>query len=188
MKHSVMSCCTCEAYVLPPAQVKRKAIGEDVAAWLEDGDLLTRLGGAAEACAAAARGLLTAGAKSFTHTLVALERYQAVLQSLLTRAGPEVRVFLPSLSKTSSAVSRNAIKAVLQSLLSRTGPEVRGLELCSRYEVKLRYKTEVPRMQCSRCSRAGPEVRVSRPCSRLVSSLCCNLKRSEAVLQSPHGI
>ncbi len=36
------------------------------------------------------RGLLVAGSKSFTHTLVALERYQALLQTLLELAGPQV--------------------------------------------------------------------------------------------------
>lgn len=40
------------------------------------------------------RGLLTAGGKSFTHTVVALERYVVALQSLLVQAGPEVRLCL----------------------------------------------------------------------------------------------
>jgi hypothetical protein len=71
-------------------QVKRKTLDEDMAAYLEDGDLTERLGGPAAACATGLRGLLVAGGKSFTHTLVALERYLRVLQSLLAKAGAEV--------------------------------------------------------------------------------------------------
>jgi hypothetical protein len=71
-------------------QVKRKTPDEDVAAYLEDGDLTERLGGPAAACATGLRGLLVAGGRSFTHTLVALERYLRVLQSLLAKAGAEV--------------------------------------------------------------------------------------------------
>lgn len=76
--------------VVSSAQVKRKTLDEDMAAYLEDGDLVERLGGPAAACATGLRGLLVAGGKSFTHTLVALERYLRVLQSLLAKAGAEV--------------------------------------------------------------------------------------------------
>lgn len=63
---------------------------EALRAWVEGGDLVAAVGGPAGACATVARALLVAGSKSFTHTVIALERYQPLLEHLLQEAGGEV--------------------------------------------------------------------------------------------------
>lgn len=71
-------------------QIKGKVGHEALRAWIEGGDLVAAVGGPAGACATVARALLVAGSKSFTHTVIALERYQPLLEHLLQEAGAEV--------------------------------------------------------------------------------------------------
>lgn len=66
---------------------------------MEDGDLVGALGGPVGAVACVARAIFVAGGKSFTHTVIALERYLPLLQHFLETAGSEV-----GLSPTSSAL------------------------------------------------------------------------------------
>ena len=69
--------------------VKKKASAEEVLRWVSEGGLQEELGGGCGVLAMVLRTLLVAGAKSFTHTLIALERYSEALTALLARAGDE---------------------------------------------------------------------------------------------------
>lgn len=71
-------------------KVRRKEAAPSLLAWAEEPALAAELGGPAGVAACVLRALLVAGAKSFTHMLIALERYQAALVLLLAAAGPEV--------------------------------------------------------------------------------------------------
>ncbi len=77
------------------AQVKEKQTAPELLAWARGPGLAAELGDAAGAAAALLRALLVAGAKSFTHMLIALERYHDALAPLLAEAGPEARARPP---------------------------------------------------------------------------------------------
>jgi hypothetical protein len=76
-------------------QVKEKQTAPELLAWARGPGPAAELGGAAGAAAALLRALLVAGAKSFTHMLIALERYHDALAPLLAEAGPEARPATP---------------------------------------------------------------------------------------------
>lgn len=64
--------------------------------WIAAKDLEEQLGGKVGVLRMVVRGLLVAGSKSFTHMLIALERYDSLLTSLLEDAGERVRLaFFP---------------------------------------------------------------------------------------------
>lgn len=140
------------------SQVKRKTLVEDVIAWFEGGDLVDRLGGPAAACAAATRGLLVAGGKSFTHTLVALERYQGLLHTLLERAGTEVRAAQGFLSFSRVARTRwwgvgmAPLYACAVDFVVRGGQGRCGLRPCGHCL-----------MSCCVCLSHGVEIAISKP-------------------------
>lgn len=70
-------------------KIKAKDDHDSLKHWMEDGELVDALGGPAGAVACVARAILVAGGKSFTHTVIALERYIPLLQHFLEAAGPE---------------------------------------------------------------------------------------------------
>lgn len=70
-------------------QVRGKKTAEEVRAWVEEQALSQQLGGVPGVLRALVRGLLVAGSKSFTHMLIALERYEALLTPLLAEAGDQ---------------------------------------------------------------------------------------------------
>lgn len=84
-------------------------MGEGVLEWVEEEGLRQELGGPLGVLRMLLRGYLTAGAKSFTHMITALERYCATLHALLHETGHEVRG--PSVrvcSRTSSTIPCSA--------------------------------------------------------------------------------
>ena len=69
--------------------MRSKTPAEGIESWAEEEGLQAALGGTAGALRAWARCLLVAGAKSYSHMSVALERYYGPLQALTARAGEE---------------------------------------------------------------------------------------------------
>ncbi|KAK9846278.1 hypothetical protein WJX81_000837 [Elliptochloris bilobata] len=69
--------------------VRRKEPAPALLTWAKQPALAGELGGAAGIVACVLRALLVAGAKSFTHMLIMLERYHAALEALLVAAGPQ---------------------------------------------------------------------------------------------------
>ncbi|KAL4428043.1 hypothetical protein ABPG75_002132 [Micractinium tetrahymenae] len=69
--------------------VRAKATPEDIDAWRAEQGLEGRLGGALGVLRCWARCLLVAGAKSYTHMVIALERYYGPLKNAVDAAGPE---------------------------------------------------------------------------------------------------
>jgi MIF4G like len=70
--------------------VRRKVVVEGAINWANEDAVRGDLGGARGVLAAVFRALLTAGSKSFTHMITAIERYEALLRLLLQETGPEV--------------------------------------------------------------------------------------------------
>ena len=70
-------------------QVKQKKTAEQVENWMSESGMKQELGSATALVRASLAGLLTAGSKSFTHMLLALERYDDLLIHLLDDAKDE---------------------------------------------------------------------------------------------------
>lgn len=77
------------SYIVSLKQVTARKNAEEALAWLEAESISDELGGRCGALRAILRGLMTAGSKSFTHMLIALERYDTVLTTLLKDAGQQ---------------------------------------------------------------------------------------------------
>lgn len=72
------------------AQVKAKKDAEELLEWVRTSTMEEELLGKVGVLRAAMRGLMVAGSKSFTHMLIALERYDSLLTALLQDAGERV--------------------------------------------------------------------------------------------------
>ena len=70
--------------------MRSKKTPEEVLQWAADNKLEEDLGGKVGLLKMVLRGLLVAGSKSFTHMLIALERYDDLLTSLLAQTGEKV--------------------------------------------------------------------------------------------------
>ena len=70
--------------------MRDKRTPEQVLQWAEDKKLEVELAGKIGFLKVALRGLLIAGAKSFTHMVIALERYDDLLTNLLSQTREEV--------------------------------------------------------------------------------------------------
>lgn len=71
------------------AMVRRKVPSEGILEWIVEQQLRAELGGVCGLVEMVLRTLLVAGSKSFTHTLIALERYVDVLGQLIDESGEE---------------------------------------------------------------------------------------------------
>lgn len=70
--------------------MKQKRNSEECLQWIENSEIEKELGSKVGVLRAIVVGLLTAGSKSFTHMLIALERYDNLLNSLVEATGHEV--------------------------------------------------------------------------------------------------
>lgn len=70
--------------------MRDKRTPEEVFQWAKDKKLEDELDGKLGFLRIALRGLLIAGSKSFTHMLIALERYDDLLTNLLSQTGEQV--------------------------------------------------------------------------------------------------
>ena len=75
--------------MLGRGQVRLKTPSNAMLAWMREGEQ-EQLQSAKGRLHIAAKTILTAGAKSLTHTSTYVERYQALLRELLADVGPEV--------------------------------------------------------------------------------------------------
>ena len=73
------------------AQVKEKKSTEEALQWVAQHGLEEELGGPIGVLRMVLRALMVAGAKSFTHMLLALERFDSLLTALLAQTGDRVR-------------------------------------------------------------------------------------------------
>ena len=71
-------------------QVRDKRTPQEVLQWAKDKKLEDELDGQLGFLKVVLRGLLIAGSKSFTHMLIALERYDDLLTNLLSQTGEQV--------------------------------------------------------------------------------------------------
>ena len=79
-------------------QVRSKAAAEELDAWVVENDLNAVLGSPLAVVRALARCLLTAGAKSYTHMVIALERYYGPLKTRVDALGTQASLLLCSSS------------------------------------------------------------------------------------------
>ena len=73
------------------AQVKEKKSTEEALQWVAQHGLEEELGGKLGVLRMVLRALMVAGSKSFTHMLLALERFDNLLTALLAETGERVR-------------------------------------------------------------------------------------------------
>jgi len=97
------------------AMVRSKVPSEGMMDWISEQQLRTELGGMSGLLEMVLRTLLVAGSKSFTHTLIALERYVDVLGQLIDEYGEEgqdiavkvaAKVWLNSPQRAAIAIDR----------------------------------------------------------------------------------
>ena len=79
-------------------QVRQKMNSEDCLQWTIESGMAAELGGFTGVLRAILAGLLIAGSKSFTHMLLALERYDDLFTGLLKASDGKVRS--PALTST----------------------------------------------------------------------------------------
>ena len=86
-------------------KVRSKASAEDLDEWIASSDLETKLGGKIGVLRMLARCLLVAGAKSYTHMIIALERYYGPLAILVESTGLEGQVALVAVAAKTWALN-----------------------------------------------------------------------------------
>lgn len=75
-------------------QVKAKKTPEELLKWFSENKVEEEVDGKVGLLRISLRGLLAAGSKSFTHMLIALERYDDLLSQLLAGTGEQVSSIL----------------------------------------------------------------------------------------------
>ena len=70
--------------------VRDKVSSDGILAWADEASLASQMGGPVGALRCILRALLVAGAKSFTHMITVLERYEMLLRRLLADTGSGV--------------------------------------------------------------------------------------------------
>ena len=76
--------------------MRAKRTPEEVLQWAADKKIEDEVGGKLGLLRMVLRGTLVAGSKSFTHMLIALERYDDLLTNVLSGLGEEVRLIKSS--------------------------------------------------------------------------------------------